>query len=250
MGQDIFHINHLIWDNANNCVHLAKAEWLPNVPATVQNASRLFVDPDTENRVYVRRYNDGTMHMVAINQKRRVITQFPFSGKSGGDSMILEWERDALNKPPENISSAPPTLNMIGSRPAAFHKMKQGIPAGSFCYGYLPKQNLGFASVDGVRKYLIEKYGPDDSESHIAALDEYYDRHYCIYWKPSEHGFVECALLKRKAIWISSDLDYERTFAYFGSEEKLIKEISGFLLGDAIKECNENRYGSDFEYLE
>jgi broad specificity phosphatase PhoE len=124
----------------------------------------------------------------------------------------------------------------------------QGVPTGTYCYGYVPKPGSGFTSMDEVIDYV---------QSHMEGLgdieicDLYRNRQevrHCKYWHPTDHGFVECRHLNRRAMWIpeSGDIVY-KAIEYFGSLEELEKQITGNLLGDGVKECQLNRDGPDWE---
>lgn len=103
----------------------------------------------------------------------------------------------------------------------------KGVPNGSYCYGYVP----------GI-----------DSHQDLDPLEDLLElRRYCKYWNPTEHGFVECKYLNRKALWIVTTQEVvNKAVEFFGSENEMEKQITGFLLGDAVKECDLNRDGPDF----
>jgi len=121
----------------------------------------------------------------------------------------------------------------------------EGVPSGHYCYGYVPAPDSGFSSMAELDAYLQKQHdkGDESINEHIRLMVP----KYCKYWNSTEHGFVECKHLNRKALWITTTDDVvQKAIAYFGSEEKMDKNIEGFLLGDAVKECNLNRDGPDF----
>lgn len=96
-------VQHLIWDNDANRLHVEKAKWLPMVPRTLEMAAKRIVDPDSDNHIYVRKYGNGVNHMVVVrpdgtveSQKAftgKLITQFPYSEHGRQDGFVIDWER-------------------------------------------------------------------------------------------------------------------------------------------------------------
>jgi hypothetical protein len=94
-------LRHLIWNNTTNRLDLKKAEWIANVPETLSFAAIRLLDPQTQNRIYVRAYQNGDKHMVIVrpdgtieNQdivSARLITQFPYTDKNRREGMEIEW---------------------------------------------------------------------------------------------------------------------------------------------------------------
>lgn len=48
---------------------MKKVEWLPNIPATIQNADVKLIDKKTRNVLYVRAYENGEKHIVIVDPK-------------------------------------------------------------------------------------------------------------------------------------------------------------------------------------
>jgi len=74
-------------------------------------------------------------------------------------------------------------------------------------------------------------------------------RVWCPYWRPVKHGRVRCRLLDRVAVLINSRSEH---FArrFYRKHPKALQRDTGFLIGDAVKECNINRNGPDFSFPE
>jgi hypothetical protein len=121
----------------------------------------------------------------------------------------------------------------------------QDVPLGETCYKTIPAPDSGFQSAEEIEHYLQEKYGDDYEGDFVKAFFEYLrlvTRTWCPFWNPTEHGFVECRFLNRRAYRIPiEEEDILRSIRYFGSEASADENITGYLLGDAIKECKLNR---------
>jgi hypothetical protein len=118
-------VKHLIWDNDKNVFHKAKAEWLPNVPDTLEHAAVRIVNSRSGNRIYVRQYSDGTKHMVVVNPDGAVeeqrpftgglITQFPYLKKGLQEEMIIDWERNGIGNLQEGPNPSRTASTSLGS---------------------------------------------------------------------------------------------------------------------------------------
>lgn len=108
---------HIISDNATGNIAPQKLAWLPNIRSTIENAQiRLKgkYDPrkqkkDTEpNRIYIRRYNNGTIHAVVVSpfgeiigqdiKSANVITQYPVEKIGEVYDATVEWINPNMTK--------------------------------------------------------------------------------------------------------------------------------------------------------
>ncbi|MEI6128213.1 MAG: hypothetical protein WCQ99_16825 [Pseudomonadota bacterium] len=99
------------------------------------------------------------------------------------------------------------------------------IPRGSYCYetiykGARPLHELDILSTD-LAYYLNNT-----------------ERINCPYFRPAKYGIIYCDFLGVGAVAVS-DGAYERALKHFGSEEELEKEATAFLLGDAVRICDD-----------
>ena len=128
---------------------------------------------------------------------------------------------------------------------------RREIPLGSYCYGYVPTSQSGFKSLSDVEKYLKEKYSDPFCKEIFEEHDNLLIRKFCPFWQSTDFGFVRCRFLSRIALKIPTDEEIEnQAIQHFGSREKMESEVNGFLLGDAVKECNNNVDGDDFSFLD
>ena len=100
---------HMISDNSTGSIAPQKLAWLPNVQSTIENAQvRLKSRYDARkqnrsspNRIYIRRYNDGTIHAVVVSpygeivgqdiKSANVITQYPVEKIGEIYSATVDW---------------------------------------------------------------------------------------------------------------------------------------------------------------
>lgn len=123
------------------------------------------------------------------------------------------------------------------------------VPFGAYCYGYVPTPESGFSSKREADKFLNEKFSDSCSDEEFAEHEKILVQKFCKFWNPTEFGFVFCSHLKIRALWISDSEDsVQSAIKFFGSEEVMEQEITGCLLGDAVKECKLNRCGPDFSF--
>jgi len=123
----------------------------------------------------------------------------------------------------------------------------EGVPNGNYCYGYLPAPDSGFTCKEDIEAYLKAKYKGLNLGEEMVEFQRLSVVKHCKFWNPTEHGFVECTHLNRRALWITTKKEHiEKAIAFFGSDEKMEEKIQGYLLGDAVKECRLNRTGLDF----
>ena len=121
------------------------------------------------------------------------------------------------------------------------------VPQGNYCYGYVPKRDSGFLSLSEVAAHISRTYADPNGPEALAEHNRLLEPRYCKYWNPTENGYVECRYLNRKALWITTTQEViDKAIAFFGSEEEMDKQITGFVLGDSVKECTLNRDGPDF----
>lgn len=100
-------VMHLITFGDRRTLDTTKAAWLPMVPSTLQDAAVILQDTENGSRIYVRKYADGTRHMVVVSSGGVVsdqgkfdaglITQFPAVGEGRRNRMPIVWER--MNAP-------------------------------------------------------------------------------------------------------------------------------------------------------
>jgi len=122
------------------------------------------------------------------------------------------------------------------------------IPPGSYCYRTLPLPDSGFASFAEFERYLRRKYGPDLGDGELMEFITLTMDVPCPFWRATEHGFVECTYLDRRALYIGDDEENMRkAIAYYGSEEEMDANVTSWLLGDACKECSINMVEDGFE---
>lgn len=124
-----------------------------------------------------------------------------------------------------------------------------GVPFGAYCYGYVPTTESGFSSKREVDDYFNNKFSASASDEVFVERDNALTEQYCKFWNPTEDGFVFCSYLKIRAMWISDpEINEQKCINFFGSREIVDQEVTGFLLGDAVKECKLNRCGPDFSF--
>lgn len=243
MAQEAFYLRHFILSVNTGQFHEEKVHWFPAAPGTLERAHVVCADAVTNDRLYVNRYEEG-YHMVAVNSRMRMISQFPYNPEGATCPLPSVWLKGMPNDQVPPKCSSCEGLGVVGSQ----NDLTAGIPSGSFCYGYVRKRLQGIASSRQFDEFIERRHGPEGLMADGVDFEDYFDRRFCPHWKPSAHGFAECTLLRRKAIWIASTADYEKAVRFFGGKEKLEAEVKGFLLGDGIKECMKNRAGDDFEF--
>lgn len=109
-------IVHMISDNSDGTIDARKLAWLPNVQSTIENAQvRLKSRYDARkqnrsspNRIYIRRYNDGTIHAVVVTpygeivgqdiKSANVITQYPVEKIGEIYSATVDWVNPKMTK--------------------------------------------------------------------------------------------------------------------------------------------------------
>ena len=102
-------VTHMISDNSTGSIAPQKLAWLPNIQSTIENAQvRLKSRYDTRkqnrsspNRIYIRRYNDGTIHAVVVSpygeivgqdiKEGGVITQYPVEKIGEIYNATVDW---------------------------------------------------------------------------------------------------------------------------------------------------------------
>jgi len=128
---------HLIRKDVGSEFDPEKARWLPNVIATVQNASRVIEDDRNGNRIYVRAYRNGSRHMVVVErdgslaEQSKLKTQFPKKKFSeiditAQDRMKIAWERKAAT--PAGTSPDTAASKIAGSQQAVFQERGPLLP--------------------------------------------------------------------------------------------------------------------------
>ena len=135
LGQRVW---HMMRHQDTRKLHPAKAAMLPNVPQTLQDAAVRIADPQSGNRIYVRAYANGDVHMVVVrpdgaidSQGRldsRLITQFPFTTGSRQEGFRVEWAREEKGegRRPGVPNPTPDGSTNRGSRRPAFRE--EGTP--------------------------------------------------------------------------------------------------------------------------
>ena len=103
------HVTHMISHNKEFHFNTLKAEWVPMVPATLENAAVRLKNNANNNRLYVRAYRDGRKHVVIVTPDGQVVgqhaftgsleTQFPYTDDSI-DGYQIEWVRPLPPPPP------------------------------------------------------------------------------------------------------------------------------------------------------
>mgnify|MGYP005941924823 CR=1 FL=1 len=109
-------IVHMISDNSTGSIAPQKLAWLPNVQSTIENAQvRLKGRYDARkqnrsspNRIYIRRYNDGTIHAVVVSpygeivgqdiKEGGVITQYPVEKIGEIYNATVDWVNPKMTK--------------------------------------------------------------------------------------------------------------------------------------------------------
>ena len=107
---------HMISDNSTGTIDARKLAWLPNVQSTIENAQvRLKGRYDARkqnrsspNRIYIRRYNDGTIHAVVVSpygeivgqdiKSANVITQYPVEKIGEIYNATVDWVNPKMTK--------------------------------------------------------------------------------------------------------------------------------------------------------
>jgi hypothetical protein len=96
------HLTHMVSNNEDLHFNTLKAQWVPMVPLTLENAAVRLKDNRNKNRIFVRAYHDGTKHMVVVTPDGLAVgqgaftgslaTQFPYTGGKAKD-FAIEWVR-------------------------------------------------------------------------------------------------------------------------------------------------------------
>ena len=116
---------HMISDNQRGGIDTSKLAWLPNIQGTIENAQvRLKGKYDVRkqgknkepNRIYVRRYNDGTIHAVVVSpsgeivgqdiKSANVITQYPIEKIGAVYDSTVEWVNPNMTEASNEMSEA------------------------------------------------------------------------------------------------------------------------------------------------
>ena len=118
--------------------------------------------------------------------------------------------------------------------PEAEAKLK--VPHGTWCYKNVHVEGLGLDEYDSP---TLQSQFPDDPGARWEFMIRN-TRVYCPYWSVTDYGTVKCAYLGVEAIGISEE-SMAKAARHFGSQEAAIEASTGFLLGDAVKECNVNK---------
>lgn len=114
------------------------------------------------------------------------------------------------------------------------------IPSGLYCYGYVPAVDSGFHTVEEVNHFVSTL--PEDEQ--VKAHFRLFQRKFCPHRKPLEGSRVECTHLGIRAEFWGREAKARAYYRAHPDEEH--ETPLGFMLGDAIKECNLNMDGPDF----
>jgi hypothetical protein len=126
---------------------------------------------------------------------------------------------------------------------ATIFPMNEKIPTGHYCYGYVVAPNTSFRTLAEVDAYL--KTLPEDQ---VWPEGERLQRRVmCPYWRVIGHGRVRCKLTGSVAALINPR-SARLAAKFYRKHPKASEREKGFLLGDAVKECNINHAGADFAY--
>jgi hypothetical protein len=100
------------------------------------------------------------------------------------------------------------------------HALIEGVPSGNFCYGYVLAPDSGFSCQEDIDDYLKAKYKGLHLGEEMVEFQRLSVGKHCKFWNPTDHGFVECTHLNRRALWITpTKEDIQNAIAFFGSEE-------------------------------
>lgn len=117
------------------------------------------------------------------------------------------------------------------------------IPTGNYCYGYVPAPGFGFPTMAEVDAY-VESLPEDDRWPEWLRLARSVK---CPYWRYIGHGRVRCKMTGLVAVcWGSRCEHLARVF--YRKHGKAREREKGWLIGDAVKECDYNRDGWDFSF--
>ena len=115
---------HMISNNSTGQIAPHKLSWLPNIQGTIENAQiRLKGRYDTRkqgrrepNRIYIRRYNDGTIHAVVVSpygeilgqdiKSANVITQYPVEKIGEIYNATVDWVNPKMTEAPAETTEA------------------------------------------------------------------------------------------------------------------------------------------------
>ena len=115
---------HMISNNSTGQIAPHKLAWLPNVQGTIENAQvRLKGRYDTRkqgrrepNRIYIRRYGDGTIHAVVVSpygeivgqdiKSANVITQYPVERIGEIYNAKVDWVNPKMTEAPISKTEA------------------------------------------------------------------------------------------------------------------------------------------------
>lgn len=119
--------------------------------------------------------------------------------------------------------------------------MHDKIPTGNYCYAYLPAPGSGFETMHELDAHLDSL---PEGERH-EATQKLRRMVVCPHWKRIGHGRVRCRLLGTVAVIIHPRSEHFAAI-FYRKHPKARERDRGFLIGDAVKDCLENRYGDDF----
>ena len=115
---------HMISNNSTGIIDVKKLAWLPNIQGTIENAQvRLKGRYDTRkqgrhepNRIYIRRYGDGTIHAVVVSpygeivgqdiKSANVITQYPVERIGEIYNAKVDWVNPKMTEAPISKTEA------------------------------------------------------------------------------------------------------------------------------------------------
>lgn len=115
---------HMISNNSTGQIAPHKLSWLPNIQGTIENAQiRLKGRYDTRkqgrrepNRIYIRRYGDGTIHAVVVSpygeilgqdiKSANVITQYPVEKIGEIYNATVDWVNPKMTEAPAETTEA------------------------------------------------------------------------------------------------------------------------------------------------
>ena len=198
---------HMISDNTTGSVAPQKLAWLPNIQGTIENAQvRLKGKYDVRkqgknkepNRIYVRRYNDGTIHAVVVSpsgeivgqdiKSANVITQYPIEKIGEAYDSTVEWINPKMTEASNETSEASklndlshqgtvpsPKINSPTSNSSTISDSRHLSMSKASENNFESQQNFSLNSIGEQMQFDLAKERVDNPQESVAGADEAVD---------------------------------------------------------------------------
>jgi hypothetical protein len=114
-------------------------------------------------------------------------------------------------------------------------KIHKQIPGGYYCYKWVPARGCGFVDIRAVNEHIATLPIDDQAAAHMKLTRSVR----CPFWRRIGKGRVYCKFLKLTAVLITRRTE-QLAETFYLHHPKARERDKGFLIGDAVKECDIN----------